>query len=98
MFNVSLQAEDKQQLLEASNIIIRLSLLVAILSREVEVLDIEHQIQEQVREQIDKGQRDYYLREQLKVISSQLGEDDNFQEEAYSYLDRIDELNLSKDC
>ena len=96
-FNVSLQAEDKQQLLEASNIIIRLSLLVAILSREVEVLDIEHQIQDQVREQIDKGQRDYYLREQMKVISSQLGDDDNFQEEAYNYLDKIDELNLPKE-
>lgn len=97
VFNVSLPAEDKQQLLEASNIIIKLSLLVAILSREVEVLSIERQIQDQVREQIDKGQREYYLREQMKVISSQLGEDDSIQDEAYNYIDKIESMHLPEE-
>lgn len=96
-FNVSLRADDKQSLLEASNIIVKLSMLIAILSREAEVLDVERQIQEQVREQIDKGQREYYLREQLKVISSQLGEDDGLQDEAYEYIDKIDALKLPQE-
>ena len=55
VFNVSLEPEDKQQLLEAQNIISKLSLLVTMLSREAEVLDIERHIQDQVRQQIDKG-------------------------------------------
>lgn len=96
-FNVSLAFEDKQELLEASDIVTKLSILVSILSREVDVLDLERQIQEQVREQIDKGQREYYLREQLKVISSQLGEDDDFQDEAYDYMDKIQALNLPEE-
>jgi ATP-dependent Lon protease len=97
VFNVAMQAEDKQQLLESPNIVSKLSLLVAMLSREVEILAIERQIQEQVREQIDKGQRDYYLREQLKAISSQLGEDDTLQDEAYNYIERIEALKLPEE-
>lgn len=97
VFNVSLEPEDKQQLLEAQNIISKLSLLVTMLSREAEVLDIERHIQDQVRQQIDKGQRDYYLREQLKVISSQLGEDDSVQDEAYDYIDKITSLDLPQE-
>ncbi len=97
VFNVAMQAEDKQQLLEAPNIVAKLSLLVAMLSREVEILTIERQIQEQVREQIDKGQRDYYLREQLKAISSQLGEDDTLQDESYNYIEKIESLKLPEE-
>lgn len=97
VFNVAMQAEDKQQLLESPNIVSKLSLLVAVLSREVEILAIERQIQEQVREQIDKGQRDYYLREQLKAISSQLGEDDTLQDEAYNYIEKIEALKLPEE-
>lgn len=96
-FNVSLQAEDKQQLLEAPNITMKLGLLLTIISREVEVLDVEREIQQEVREQIDRGQREYYLREQMKVISGQLGEEDNYQDDAYNYLDRITDLELPEE-
>lgn len=96
-FNIPLSTEDKQILLEASGITERLSMLTALLSRELEVIDLERHIQEQVKAQIDKGQRDYYLREQMKVISDQLGEGDDTQDEAYSYLDRIEALDLPED-
>lgn len=96
-FNIPLSTEDKQMLLEASGITERLSMLTALLSRELEVIDLERHIQEQVKAQIDKGQRDYYLREQMKVISDQLGEGDDTQDEAYSYLDQIEALDLPKD-
>lgn len=96
MFNIGLSTEDKQQLLESSSITERLSILLDILAREVDVLDLEREIQEQVREQIDKGQRDYYLREQLKAISSQLGEED-YQDEARDYAYQIKSLGLSQE-
>ena len=95
IFNVSLPLDDKQQLLEAKNLIQGLSLIALILSKESEVLDIEHQIQEQLHDQLDKNQRDYYLREQMKIISNQLGDDDDTQSEAFEYLERIEELGLS---
>ncbi|MEG0614668.1 MAG: endopeptidase La [Oscillospiraceae bacterium] len=97
VFNVAFQCEDKQELLETPNIADRLTILIAILSREVDVLDIERQIQEEVRDQIDKGQREYYLREQLKVISSQLGDDENYQDEAYNYLEEIQKLTIPEE-
>ncbi len=97
VFNMALQSDDKQQLLEAPNVMSRLALLYTILSREVEVLGIEQSLQVQVREQIDRGQREYYLREQMKVISNELGEDDGYQDEAYSYIEQIEKLALPKD-
>ena len=66
----------KQQLLEANGIHIKLSMLLAMISRETELLSIEQEIQEKVRHQVDSSQRDYYLREQMKAISSELGEDE----------------------
>ncbi len=93
-FNVNIPIEDKQLLLEENHIISRLGLLIAMLSREVEVLDIERSIHEKVRQQIDKSQRDYYLREQMKAISSQLGDGDE-QDEIDEYYYRIETLKLS---
>ncbi|MFA5658051.1 MAG: endopeptidase La [Oscillospiraceae bacterium] len=94
-FNVSLMTIDKQLLLESNGVLERLSLLLNILSKEVEVLSIEKQIQEQVSEQIDRNQREYYLREQMKIIQSQLGENDDIQDEVFDYLEKIHMLNVS---
>lgn len=96
-FNLSLMAGDKQLLLEENGILERLVMLIGILSREVDVLRVEKQIQEQVSEQMDRNQHDYYLREQLKVIQSQLGDGDDIQDEVFDYLERIHELNVSEE-
>lgn len=74
--NTMLKYEDKQELLEANTIYRRLSLLAQMLERETEVLALEKDIYDQVKEQMDKNQRDYFLREQLKAIQGQLGEGD----------------------
>ena len=97
VFNVLLGVEDKQKLLEAPTAVRGLELLMGMLLREAEILAIEKRIHEQVREQIDKNQREYYLREQMRIIASQLGETDSPQEEAYDYMDRIDHLKLSEE-
>ena len=92
--NIPLVVEDKEMLLEESHIISRLGMLLAMISREVEVLDIERSIQERVREQLDSTQREYYLREQMKAIASQLGEDEEYTEEIDEYSEKIIALNL----
>ena len=94
-YNIALSVEDKQALLEENYLISRLGMLLAMLSREVEVLDIERSIHSKVQEHIDDSQREYYLREQMKAIASMLGEDENFQDELDDYADRIKELKLA---
>ncbi len=96
-FNVTLMTEDKQHLLELNSTAERLKMLIRILTREVEVLSIEKQIHEQVSEQIDRNQREYYLREQLKIIQSQLGDNDDIQDEVFDYLEKIHLLNVSEE-
>jgi len=91
-FNCNLNYRDKQTLLEETNIINKLSVLFACLSSEVEILELENLINEQTKNSIDKGQKEYYLREQMRVIQEQLGEDDS--DETFGYIDDIMELKL----
>ncbi|MCR5109695.1 MAG: endopeptidase La [Ruminococcus sp.] len=91
-FNCNLNYRDKQTLLEETNIINKLSVLFACLSSEVEILELENLINEQTKNSIDKGQKEYYLREQMRVIQEQLGEDDA--DEAFGYINDIMELKL----
>ena len=72
-FNIVLTLEDRQELLEESCYELRLGMLMTMLTRETEVMLIERQLQEKVKARIDDSQREYYLREQLKVIQEQLG-------------------------
>ncbi len=95
IFNIGIDFYDKQKLLEENNILKRLNLLYSFLIKETEVLTLEHEIQELTKENMDKGQREYYLREQMRAIASQLGEEDE-QEEVFEYMKKIQELNLSE--
>ncbi|MDE5859946.1 MAG: LON peptidase substrate-binding domain-containing protein, partial [Oscillospiraceae bacterium] len=97
VFNIPLAVEDKEVLLEESHIISRLGMLFAMISHEVEVLDIERSIQERVREQFDSTQREYYLREQMKAIASQLGEDEEYIEEVDEYTEKILQMHLEEE-
>ncbi len=91
-FNCNLNYRDKQTLLEESNVLNKLSILFACLSSEVEIMELESLINEQTRNNIDKGQKEYYLREQLRVIQEQLGEDDG--EEVFNYINDIMALKI----
>ncbi len=93
-YNINLDFGDRQKLLEESDILRRLGLLYGCMMREVEILELEKRIHEEVKENVDKSQREYYLREQMRVISSQLGEDES-QDETFEYIDKIFEMNLS---
>lgn len=97
VFNTVLRLEDRQILLETNGIQRRCLALISMLRSELEIIRTEMEIQEQVREAVDKNQREYYLREQLRVISAQLGESDNPYEESLEYIDRINALGLPEE-
>ncbi len=88
---------EKQKILEESQPFKRLDLLIDVLSKEVEILKIEIDIQEKVRTQMDKNQRDYYLREQIKALKDELNGGDSEENEIEAYRKKIRELKLDKD-
>lgn len=92
VFNANFQSADKQELLEKNDIIDKLSFLLAVLVKETEVLAIENDINSQVKENFGKNQRENILREQMRVISEQLGEED----EDEDYRTRILKLKLDE--
>ncbi len=91
--SLPLTAEDKQKLLETASVRERFNLTAALLQREIEVQRIRAEVGRKVREQIDKNQREYILREELKVIQKELG--DVPQSEAEGYLKKVDELTAA---
>ncbi|MCI7759001.1 MAG: endopeptidase La [[Eubacterium] saphenum] len=97
VFNIVLSVEDKQRLLETNGALQRIRLLIAMLHDEIEVIQAEIEIGEQVREQVDKNQREYYLREQMKAISRQLGDGESPAEEFDEYVDKIKALGLPEE-
>lgn len=87
----------KQAVLEEINPYKRLIQLLVLLKKENATLEIEAEIQQKVQEEIDKNQREYYLREEMKVISDSLGESENPVEEADEYREKISALKCSDD-
>ena len=74
--NVLTKREDRQEILDELNPVTRLEKVCAILMRETDMADTEKQIQARIRKQVEKNQKDYYLREQIKAIQSELGDGD----------------------
>ena len=95
--NLLFRFEDKQAVLEEGTLIGRLRLLVERMHRERRMLEIDKEIAQKVDEAMDKNQRDYYLHEQLHMISEELGEDDDTTAEAEEYRRRITDLHLDAD-
>ena len=92
--NLNIDIEDKQAILEESNYVKRLEMLAKVLENENNILGVEKDIYEKVKEQIDQNQREYYLREQLKAITEELGENENVQDEAETYKKKINALGV----
>jgi ATP-dependent Lon protease len=89
-----LKTEEKQQLLAEPNVERRLHELSVILSRELEVFELGTKIQSQVQSELEKGQREYFLRQQLKAIQDELGEGDPEQAELQELRERVDAADL----
>lgn len=96
--NIMLEYTDKQLLLEELNPVRRLEKLCAVLEKECRILRIEDDIGDKVQEQIDKNQREYFLREQMKVISAELGDGVTAEEETQQFREQIRAVGFSEDA
>lgn len=83
---ILIKSYDKQRILECFDPLERISLLIQILNEETEVLSFEYEIHTKVQEQIARERRDYYMREQIRVLEDELGEGDNENEEYYNKI------------
>lgn len=92
--NLPLQPEDKQKILSVIPVERRAETLLTLLEREIDILSVERSIEQRVQEQVEKNQKEYYLREQIRAIYHELGDTDNPQEEADTYRERIRALSL----
>ena len=88
------KTEEKQRVLEERDVTKRLTLLSEILARELELVEIGSRIQSQVHTEMERGQREYFLRQQLRAIQEELGEVDEQQAEAQELRRQLDEANL----
>lgn len=95
--NLSIDIAIKQEVLEELSVTRRLLMVSRILSEETEILRLENEIQDEVKTQMDKNQREYYLREQIKAIQGELGEQDAAAE-AEQYRTRVLDLELPREC
>ena len=95
--NIFLKAEQKQEILEEFDIAKRLELLYKILLEEIDILKIEKKITLRVKKQMNKVQKEYYLREQLKAIQKELGEDEDVSSEAEEYREKLRKIKAPKE-
>jgi ATP-dependent Lon protease len=96
--NLRLSTEEKQELLEQLDLGDRLRRVIDLLQREVQVLDLSQKIKTEVRGEIDKNQREYFLREQLKAIRRELGEDEAAEAEVEDLKESIEARNLPQEA
>lgn len=94
---IYLKMEDDQKILEAFDFYDRLETLHIILQEEIEVLKIEDKINQRVKKQINKVQKEHYLREQIKAIQKELGQDDDILEDVDEYRTKIDKIKMPKE-
>ncbi len=92
-----LKTEEKQRLLELPDVEARLRDVSSILNRELEVFELGSKIQSQVQEEMEKGQREFFLRQQLKAIQEELGEGDAEQAEINELRSQFESMNLPED-
>ena len=94
---LSINIEEKEQLLEAVDVKERMNKLYTYLCKELEIAGLEKNISQQVRKQIEQNQKEYYLREQMKAINKELGEGDERQAEIDEYKKQMAELDLPEE-
>ena len=95
--NIYLKPDQKQSILEEFDVKKRLELIYTILLEEIEILKIEKKITLRVKKQMNKVQKEYYLREQLKAIQKELGDDEDINSEADEYREKLNKIKAPKE-
>lgn len=96
--HMSLKLDEKQKILEISNVHERLEYLMGLIDAEIDLLQIEKRIRGRVKQQMEKSQREYYLNEQMKAIQKELGDMDDVPNEIEEMEKRIEEAGMSKEA
>ena len=96
LINLPLFYDDKQRLLEAVNLSERYEQLCLLMNKEIEIMRFKKELQQKVKAHVDKGQREYLLREEMKVIREELGEDNTFSD-ADHFTEEVQKLKASKE-
>ncbi len=96
--NARIEMQDAQELLEKDSLKEKMRLLVKLLSRELEVLELGQKIQSEAREELEKAQREYFLRQQMKAIQRELGEEDEQQREIEEYRQKIEAAGMTEEA
>src|SRR3954449_10012330 len=93
-YSPDMTTEQRQQLLETIDVVERLKLVSSFLGRQIEILELKGKIQSEVKSEMDKTQREYILREQLKAIQRELGEEDPQQAEINELREKIEQSGM----
>ncbi|MCB9555580.1 MAG: endopeptidase La [Deltaproteobacteria bacterium] len=96
--HLSLKVEQKQELLEVIGVETRMEMLLKVLQEEIEILQTEKRIRTRVKRQMERGQREYYLNEQMQAIQKELGEQDEFQSEILEVQQQIAAKEMSAEA
>jgi ATP-dependent Lon protease len=96
-YSPDMTTEQRQELLETIDIVERLKLVSAFLGRQVEILELKGKIQSEVKSEMDKTQREYILREQLKAIQRELGEEDPQQAEINELREKVEQAGMPEE-
>src|SRR5256885_15657427 len=94
--NLELRVEDAQSVLEIADTTARLRRVNDILNKEIEVLTVQQEINTQARADIDRSQREFYLRQQMKAIQTELGEGNELAEEVQQFREKIEAAKMPK--
>lgn len=95
---LNLKLEDKQKVLELANPSLRLEKLLAMMTGEIEILEVEKKIRTRVKKQMERSQKEYYLNEQMQAIQKELGEKDDFQAEVAELEEQLKKKKMSKEA
>lgn len=94
--NLDIKTEDKQSILDTMNVADRLEKVSALIVREIEIMKVENDISQKVKQKLTENQKEYYLREQIRTIQKELGQDETIEEEVDKWLEKLEELKLEK--
>ncbi len=96
-YSPDMTTEQRQQLLETIDVVERLKLVSSFLGRQIEILELKGKIQSEVKSEMDKTQREYILREQLKAIQRELGEEDPQQAEVSELREKVEQAGMPEE-
>ncbi|VDN47372.1 class III heat-shock ATP-dependent LonA protease [Petrocella atlantisensis] len=96
-FNLMTSLSNKQSILGEIEVKSRFKLAISMLNAEVEIMKLKNNINNQVKQKIDQNQKEYFLREQLKVIQTELGDQQEIEDEVSEYMEAVDNLNASEE-